>query len=47
VAVHGHTPEDSQPVVKPNRIGLDTGAVLGGPLTCAVLEADRMGFIQT
>jgi serine/threonine protein phosphatase 1 len=47
VAVHGHTPEDSQPVVKPNRIGLDTGAVLGGPLTCAVLEADRLRFLQT
>lgn len=46
VAVHGHTPEDSRPVVRPNRIGLDTGAVLGGPLTCAVLEADRLRFIQ-
>lgn len=47
VVVHGHTPEDSEPVVKPNRIGLDTGAVLGGPLTCAVLEADRLRFLQT
>jgi serine/threonine protein phosphatase 1 len=46
VVVHGHTPEDSQPVVRPNRIGLDTGAVLGGPLTCAVLEADRLEFLQ-
>ena len=28
-----------------NRIGLDTGAVMGGMLTCAVLEEDRLGFI--
>ena len=47
VVVHGHTPEDSDPVVRANRIGLDTGAVLGGPLTCGVFEADRVGFIQT
>lgn len=46
VAVHGHTPEESQPVVRPNRIGLDTGAVLGGPLSCAVLEGDSMAFLQ-
>jgi serine/threonine protein phosphatase 1 len=46
VVVHGHTPEEGHPVVRTNRIGLDTGAVMGGPLTCAVLEADRLGFIQ-
>lgn len=46
VVVHGHTPEDSDPVVRPSRIGLDTGAVLGGPLTCAVFEADRVGFLR-
>jgi serine/threonine protein phosphatase 1 len=45
VVVHGHTPQSPEPVVKANRIGLDTGAVMGGPLTCAVLEADRMGFL--
>ncbi len=45
VVVHGHTPV-RQPVVRPNRIGIDTGAVLGGPLTCAILEADRIGFLQ-
>jgi serine/threonine protein phosphatase 1 len=44
VVVHGHTPGD-QPVIRPNRIGIDTGAVLGGPLTCAVLEEDRVGFL--
>jgi serine/threonine protein phosphatase 1 len=46
VVVHGHTPEEPYPVVRANRIGMDTGAVLGGALSCVVLEADRMGFIQ-
>jgi serine/threonine protein phosphatase 1 len=44
VVVHGHTPRP-EPVVRPNRIGVDTGAVMGGALTCVVLEADRLGFI--
>lgn len=44
VVVHGHTPTLA-PVVRPNRIGIDTGAVMGGVLTCAVLEADRVGFL--
>jgi len=44
VVVHGHTPRPT-PVVRPNRIGIDTGAVMGGVLTCAVLEDDRLGFI--
>ena len=44
VVVHGHTPRP-QPVVRTNRIGIDTGAVMGGALTCAVLEEDRLGFI--
>jgi serine/threonine protein phosphatase 1 len=45
VAVHGHTPAH-EAEVRPHRIGIDTGAVLGGPLTCAVLEADRVGFLR-
>ncbi len=44
VVVHGHTPQ-AEPVVRPNRIGIDTGAVLGGKLTCAVLEEDRVAFL--
>ncbi|HEX4173630.1 MAG TPA: metallophosphoesterase family protein [Acetobacteraceae bacterium] len=44
VVVHGHTPRQ-EPVVRPNRIGIDTGAVMGGVLTCAVLEENRLGFI--
>lgn len=45
VAVHGHTPAP-RPEVRANRIGLDTGAVRGGKLTCGVLEADRISFLQ-
>jgi serine/threonine protein phosphatase 1 len=46
VVVHGHSPAN-HPVVKANRIGIDTGAVFGGKLTCAVLEGNTVGFIQT
>lgn len=45
VVVHGHTPRD-EPEIFENRIGIDTGAVMGGVLTCVVLQADRMRFIQ-
>jgi serine/threonine protein phosphatase 1 len=44
VIVHGHTPVKA-PVVKHNRIAIDTGAVFGGVMTCAVLEDDRLGFL--
>jgi len=44
VVVHGHTPK-AEPVLRHNRIGIDTGAVYGGRLTCAVLEADRVAFL--
>ena len=45
VVVHGHTPRRAVEL-RPNRINIDTGAVFGGPLTCLVLEADRMGFLE-
>jgi serine/threonine protein phosphatase 1 len=45
VVVHGHTPAH-EVVVRSNRIGIDTGAVMGGVLTCVVLEGDRMGFMR-
>jgi len=38
--VHGHTPTDA-PVVRTNRIGIDTGAGSGGPLTAAALVEAR------
>lgn len=45
VIVHGHTPV-SEPTVRHNRIGLDTGAGKGGPLTFAILEADEVTTFQ-
>jgi len=45
VIVHGHTPKRA-PIVQPNRIAIDTGAVLGGALTCVMLEADQLAFLQ-
>ena len=35
--VHGHTPVRA-PEVRPNRVNIDTGAVLGGPLTAAAFN---------
>ena len=40
VIVHGHTPRSGSRRVLPNRIAIDTGAILGGALTCVVLEDD-------
>ena len=45
VIVHGHTVVDA-PVIRANRIGIDTGAVMGGALTCLVLENDQMRFLS-
>ncbi len=45
VVVHGHTPRP-EPEVRGNRIGIDTAAVMGGKLTCLMLEADTLGFLQ-
>ena len=45
VVVHGHTPVDN-PDIRPNRIGIDTGAVMGGALTCLVLESNHMRFLR-
>lgn len=46
VVVHGHTiaPE---PVVRPNRIGIDTGAYASGRLTCLALEGETRRFLAT
>ncbi len=46
IIVHGHTVED-EPVVRRNRIGIDTGACFNGNLTCLVLEEDTRRFIAT
>jgi serine/threonine protein phosphatase 1 len=45
IVVHGHSVAPS-PVVRANRIGLDTGAGTGGKLTCAVFESDGIAFMS-
>lgn len=45
VVVHGHSVV-REPEVKANRIGIDTGAYLGGALTCLVLCGAERGFLQ-
>lgn len=44
VVVHGHTPT-WRPDVRPNRIGIDTGAVYGGALTALALEDEKRDFL--
>jgi len=42
VVVFGHTPQDLfLPVVMDNKIGIDTGAAYGGPLTAVVLDPKK------
>ncbi len=44
VIVHGHTPVETVDV-RPNRIGIDTGAVFTGKLTCLVLEGETRALL--
>lgn len=46
VVVHGHTVTE-EPDVRPNRIGIDTGAYRTGRLTALVLEGDSHRFLTT
>lgn len=46
IVVHGHTPSE-EPVVRHNRIGIDTGACWTGRLTCLVLEGTEHRFLST
>lgn len=46
IVVHGHTPSD-EPVTRPNRIGIDTGACFTGRLTALRLEGSSRRFLQT
>jgi serine/threonine protein phosphatase 1 len=46
IVVHGHTIA-AYPEVKPNRIGIDTGAFYTGRLTCLVLQGSQIEFLQT
>jgi len=45
LVVHGHTPS-VDPEIRPNRIGIDTGAYATGRLTCLVLEKDQRRFMH-
>jgi serine/threonine protein phosphatase 1 len=44
VVVHGHTPT-WHPEVRPNRVGIDTGAVYGGELTALALDGEKRDFL--
>jgi serine/threonine protein phosphatase 1 len=46
IVVHGHTIA-AEPVVRANRIGIDTGAYISGRLTCLVLEGTKRRFLTT
>lgn len=48
--IFGHTVQRRGPLIQPNKIGIDTGAVYGGRLTAAVLDPehpDRVEFVQS
>jgi serine/threonine protein phosphatase 1 len=50
IVVHGHAIEnfdDPTPVIKPNRIGIDTGAYYSGKLTCVKLWGSKRDFLVT
>lgn len=44
--VHGHTITDDIDV-RPNRIGIDTGAYFSGTLSCIVLDGESRAVLQT
>jgi serine/threonine protein phosphatase 1 len=46
IVVHGHTIAPF-PEIRPNRIGIDTGAFHTGRLTCVVLQDTEIDFLQT
>ncbi len=44
--VHGHTIMGDEPVVRANRVSIDTGAYRSGRLTAAVIDGDSLRFLQ-
>ena len=46
LVVHGHSIRP-RPDIRPNRIGIDTGAYLTGRLTCLVLDGEERRFLHT
>ncbi|MBB4153985.1 serine/threonine protein phosphatase 1 [Sphingomonas jinjuensis] len=47
VVVHGHTVHEAGPDIRPNRIGLDTGAFMTGRLTAIGIEGAETWFLAT
>jgi len=45
--VHGHTTSEKGPIVRPNRIGIDTGAYRTGQLTALGIEDGRTWTLHT
>jgi serine/threonine protein phosphatase 1 len=41
IVIFGHTPVP-EPMIQPNKIGIDTGACYGGPLTCVILPEQEI-----
>lgn len=46
LVVHGHSIAET-PQIRPNRIGIDTGAFATGRLTCLVLEGTERAFLTS
>lgn len=44
--IFGHTVQTYGPLVHPNKIGIDTGAVFGGALTAAILDTERPEWVE-
>lgn len=44
IIVHGHEPVQT-PVLRTNRIGIDTGAYISGNLTCLVIEGNNLWLL--
>lgn len=46
IIVHGHSWSGPDPVIRANRIGIDTGAYETGVLTCIRIEDDELSLLQ-
>ena len=44
--VHGHSWDDDQPQLRPNRIGIDTGAYSTDTLTALMLDGETSRYVQ-
>ena len=47
IIVHGHSINEKDPEIKPNRIGIDTGAYYTDILTCFVISDNKTYFLNT